>query len=858
MKLVKQRNLIEMPEVSNINHNFSFQLNFPSIYITFIANKNKIKNNEYNINIQNNYSRIEIASIYLDNIDFNYIQEKINFKRNIDIENKQNVNESSLLDNNNINNINNFDSKNKNNNIDSNNDLDINNYIHNNNFLEEIEDTYNNNIELTIQSIQIDNLLGDIYKIIFYNTKENKKLLSSYDSSYNYKNNYSSWLGIPLLLDKNNSNSNNNNNDSNNPNNNNLLPFIHFKGSFINQDYKYYFNEINICFLPCYLYLDSDFSSELLLFITESYNIFKNKIFYYSTSIKEIIDSLSINLDSNFNSKSFIFISSFKISPLTLVFNYKNLNNRFFNLLNLQNNFINTLLDVFTNNTTSIKFQFNSILLYDINVRFMALIYKLYDYYYYTFLRECIKIIFSVDLLGDPYHLISHLSQGISNFITLPILNIFSGPSDFIFNFIYGTKSLLSNSIGGLLDSLHKFTSSMSKNILKLSNSKEYIESRDKILIRENYLDANLINYVGNNKKKKNYNNINGFNLLLIMKILGNGIKFGVKELFGIPFKYYEKKGIIEIPIGAILGSISLLVKPVSAVMDSISILSNSISHEILKGERNYDIDEDYMYNYYDRKRQRRELIYNPDNKEKIRKYKEENIDILLKLIGECINIDNEIELGILNGNYYIEKIFITKYNVQKNDLGKKSGDIIFNENEITDLITPINKDNFNNNENINDNIIVTFTIIAFIKNKSNNEYSILIYIVNLNKNKNERKFELFSNKKNTDKDYNISMNLQYIIPCKDIISINLDISKDHIELSYQKERKKDLINKKQVIPLLKYNHFLSFYSFLYLNKTKINISINFSSKYILNEFLDYFKKLKYNIPIRYNNNANI
>ena len=214
------------------------------------------------------------------------------------------------------NNINNKALKNKNNSIESNNELDYDNYI-NNNYLEEIEDTYNNNIELTIQSIQIDNLLGDIYKIIFYNIKENKKLLSPFnDSAYNYSNNRISWI---RLIDKNNSNTNNNN--SNNFNSKNLLPFIHFKGSFINQEYKYYFNEINICFLPCYLYLDSDFASELLLFIIESYNIFKNKIFYYSTSIKEIIDSLSFNLDTNFNSKFFIFISSFKISPLTLIFN---------------------------------------------------------------------------------------------------------------------------------------------------------------------------------------------------------------------------------------------------------------------------------------------------------------------------------------------------------------------------------------------------------------------------------------------------------------------------------------------------------------------------------------------------------
>ena len=833
MKLVKQRNFKDLPEVNDIKLKFSFQVNFPSIFIILIAN-----NKNDNLKYKNEFefgSRYEIASICLDNIDFIFSKEKIIFKK----ENNQ-LEEDDTISNININNIqNNF---NKNNQIIS--DFDLSNKT--NDILEDIEDIYNNNIELTIQSIQIDNLLQNvIYKIIFYNKKEYKNLLLPFkDKSYNFKNNYLDWLGIPLLTEKNKINNNINEEQNNNINNNRLLPFIHFKGSFINQEYKYYFKDINICFLPCYLYLDSEFSSELFLFISESYNIFKNKNLYYSQSIKEIIESLRFNLDSNFSSKFFMFISSFKVSPLNIIFNYKNFSNRFFNLLNLQSNFINTLLDVFTNNTTSIKFQFNSIVLYDINVRFNALLYKLYDYYYYTFLRECIKIIFSVDLLGDPYHLISHLSEGISNFITLPILSIFNGPSDFIFYLLYGTKSLLSNSIGGLLDSLHKFTNSISKNILKLTSSEDYIKSRNKILIKENYLDENSINYLENNKKKRNYNkNSNGFNLVLISKILGNGMKYGFKDLIVIPYKYYQNNGVIEIPIGIILGTISLIVKPISATMDSISILSNSISHEILKGEKNYEIDEDYLYYTYSKKRHRRELFN--DNKE-IRRYKEENIDILLKLIGDCFNIDNEIERGIINGNYYIDKLFITKYSINNDDGLKNSKETLFNiDNEIND--TKNRKTEKENEEQIENYFIMSFTVIAFIKNLKNNEFSIMIYIININRNKIGRKFELFKNKKKNEKNYKISMNLQNIIPCKDIISLNYNKNEENIILLYQKERKNENIDKNKMITLLKYNHFANLYGCIYFNKEKAYININFSSKYILNEFLDYYSKIKYN-----------
>ena len=771
MKLVKQRNLIDIPQVTSLEHNFSLEINFPAVFITLI------KNNTVN-NIIN--SRYEIADVYLNNIDFNYNQQKINLENSKEQENVLNLNnnenekevDSFIIDY--------IDNK-KNTNLISN---DV---ILNKNF-DDMEEIYSNSVELVIQSIQIDNLLENaIYKIIFYNKHQEKKFLSSFNE-------------FDIHNDKNNLNKKNK-----------LLPFIHFKGSFINQEYKYYFSEINICFLPCYLYLDSEFSTELLDLVLKSYNIIKNKTFYFRSSIVEIIDSLSFNLDSNFTSKFFMFIASFKISPLTIFFNYKNFSNRFFNLLNLQNNLINTLLDVFTNNTTCINFHFNSIKLYDINVRLNALIYKLYDYYYYTFLRESIKILFSVDILGDPYHLLSHLSDGISNFITLPILNILNGPSDFIFYFLYGTKSLLSNSIGGLLDSVHKLANSLSKNILKLTNSEEYIQSRNKILIKENYLDGNLVKHP--NSKKINPMGIQ--NIFLLMKILINGLKIGVKDVIYIPYKYYKTKGIIEIPIGAILGTISLVIKPMSAVMDSISLFSDIVSHEILKGEKNFD--EDYLYYSYNRMRHRRENVFESNldvenNKiKKIKKYKEENIDILMKLIGDGINIDNEIERGIINRMYKIKKIFISKIDECK------------------------------------------YKIIVFIKNSKNKEYSIMIYNVNLIKKSNTTSLELFTKANNEKNNMNITTNLRNIIPLKNIISVNLDDDNNKVNICYRvkNNNQEQKLNKNLINSMIKYNFYASFYSFIYGNNALNNIIIQFSSHYILHEFLIYYNKKKFNITIQ-------
>ena len=122
-----------------------------------------------------------------------------------------------------------------------------------------------------------------------------------------------------------------------------------------------------------------------------------------------------------------------------------------------------------------------------------------------------------------------------------------------------------------------------------------------------------------------------------------------------------------------------------------------------------------------------------------------------------------------------------------------------------------------------------------------------MIYIININRNKIGRKFELFKNKKKNEKNYKISMNLQNIIPCKDIISLNYNKNEENIILLYQKERKNENIDKNKMITLLKYNHFANLYGCIYFNKEKAYININFSSKYILNEFLDYYSKIKYN-----------
>lgn len=470
-----------------------------------------------------------------------------------------------------------------------------------------------NKFDFFITSIQFDNMIkNSIYKIIFYNKKETKLI------SFNQK------TGINISL-------------NNNPNQiENNVPFIQMKSQFINNKNKYYFNEIIIQFLPCYLYLDSEFSSDLLIFIYSCYDIIKDKSIY-SSNMKEIMDSLSMNLlKDNIENNASYFINKLSISPIFIYFNYKNFSNKLFTLLNFQNSFINTILDVFTNNTTHIDFAFKKLYLSNIsstnpdNTSNNNFLFQLYDFYYYNFLSQCIKVFFSIDILGDPYNLINHLSNGIKDFITLPILNVINGPREFIFNSLYGVKSLVTNSLGGILNSAHKISSSLSKNILKLTNSEEYLIKRNEILL-DNY-------------NKNEYLNV--------LKIIFIGVKYGFFDIFFIPVLYY-KKGIVNLPLGVFLGITSLVAKPSSGIMDGISIVTRNLSKDILNV--NKDNMENFVYDIKNRIRYERII----DRNNIIQDYSFKN-----EIIEEFIKInEGDLKYRLNCTSIKFEKLFFSKDN---------------------------------------------------------------------------------------------------------------------------------------------------------------------------------------------------
>ena len=73
----------------------------------------------------------------------------------------------------------------------------------------------------------------------------------------------------------------------------------------------------------------------------------------------------------------------------------------------------------------------------------------------------------------------NHLGTGVQDFFYMPIEGLVKGPLELGKGVIYGTGSLLKNTVQGTFGSASKVFSSISKGILLISNDGEFINQRE-------------------------------------------------------------------------------------------------------------------------------------------------------------------------------------------------------------------------------------------------------------------------------------------------------------------------------------------------------------------------------------------
>ncbi|ETV82603.1 hypothetical protein, variant [Aphanomyces astaci] len=164
-------------------------------------------------------------------------------------------------------------------------------------------------------------------------------------------------------------------------------------------------------------------------------------------------------------------------------------------------------------------------------------------------LRQIYSLIGSAEILGNPLGLVSNLGCGVKDFFYEPAAGMVRGPGQFVKGLTKGTESLVKNSVYGTFNAASKLTGSISTGLATLSMDKTYIQSRI------------------NRPKKDGPTNV-GAGLLLGTKQLGQGILAGVSGIITQPAMGAYHNGLTGFVEGVGKGILGAAVKPTAGILD--------------------------------------------------------------------------------------------------------------------------------------------------------------------------------------------------------------------------------------------------------------------------------------------------
>ena len=107
---------------------------------------------------------------------------------------------------------------------------------------------------------------------------------------------------------------------------------------------------------------------------------------------------------------------------------------------------------------------------------------KLYTFYKNRLLAQIYKIVLNMDLIGNPVNLVKGLGTGIFEFFNEPRKGMLRGPEEFGIGIARGTRSLVSNIVGGGFNSVSKITGTLlnaSKNLSSLGTDEEIVKKEE-------------------------------------------------------------------------------------------------------------------------------------------------------------------------------------------------------------------------------------------------------------------------------------------------------------------------------------------------------------------------------------------
>jgi len=200
-------------------------------------------------------------------------------------------------------------------------------------------------------------------------------------------------------------------------------------------------------------------------------------------------------------------------------------------------------------NVEGAEFRFNALELHHVFDTESHLRGLIGEYYMTQVLGQRLKLISSNSLLGNPAALFDSIALGAKDFFVEPSKAV--GGRDFIMRVDRGSRSLVTHTVGGLLNSINQIPRSLSVGLATAVGNREYLAERE---------------------MKRSHQPTSAFGgFVQGAKYFGEGISKGVSGVFRDPYQGLKREGASGFFKGLGKGLVGGLVHPVTGMLDLIA-----------------------------------------------------------------------------------------------------------------------------------------------------------------------------------------------------------------------------------------------------------------------------------------------
>ncbi|CAH0394024.1 unnamed protein product [Bemisia tabaci] len=172
--------------------------------------------------------------------------------------------------------------------------------------------------------------------------------------------------------------------------------------------------------------------------------------------------------------------------------------------------------------------------------------HEVMSHYTTQFIRQIYVVVFGLDVLGNPYKLVTDIKRGVQDFFYEPIQGAIQGPGEFAEGVVLGMKSLFGHTVGGAAGAVSRITGSLGHGLAALTFDKDYQQKR-----RENVQKRSAHERIATSSKG------------LVM-----GVVEGVGGVFTKPISGARAEGFGGFMKGIGIGVAGLITRPTGGLVD--------------------------------------------------------------------------------------------------------------------------------------------------------------------------------------------------------------------------------------------------------------------------------------------------